>query len=159
MLCRIPVISLIIMTAVALVVIMTTGASAETPAGYVVMPVWNSSLGGHLTTNDMGIYESSIRLSSIDNTIQPGQTVHLKKTVNHFITTLALDLKWYNPKADLSITIFTPTSEQFGPWRDDFDGNIDQRITKDIYNANGIEQGEWEYYVKNWGTEETSYSV
>ena len=152
MLCRIPVISLMIMAIAALFVIMTTGAAAETPAGYVVMPVWSSSLGGNLATNDMGIYESSIRLLSIDSTIQPGQTVHLKKNVDHFITTLTVDLKWYNPKADLSITIFTPTSKQFGPWRDDFDGNIDQRITRDIYNQDGIEQGDWEYYVKNWGT-------
>ena len=141
-----------------LIMIGTAGASAETPAGYLVLPAADSSIGGQFAVQ-MSMHENAIFVLSIDNTISPGQTVHVKKNVDHFITTLNVDLRWDNPNADLSIMIYSPSSGQFGPWRDDFDGKIDQRINKDIYNQGGIEQGDWEYYIKNWGTEETHYSI
>ena len=156
MLCRISCISLTVTVIAMLIVIGTAGASAETPAGYVIMPAADSSVGGQFTAVLPDVHENAIFVLSIDNTISPGQTVHVKKTVDHFITTLNVDLKWDNPNADLSILIYSPSSGQFGPWQD---GKISQRINKDIYNPGGIEQGDWEYYITNWGTEGTHYSI
>ncbi len=152
---RVSHIALSLMAIAVLIVIGTACASAETPSGYVVLP----AAGGQFSAAYTGMHESLIRVMLIDSTIRPGETVHAKKTIDHFITTLSVDLKWDNPNADLSIVIYSPTCRQFGPWRDDFDGIIDRRINKDIYNSGGIEQGDWEYYITNWGTEETHYSV
>lgn len=161
MLCRISCIILAIV-AVAALAAMTAGAAAvspETPSGYAVIPATGSGEGVLFSAAEADMHECSLRVMSIDSTIKPGQTVHVKKNVDHSITTLNVDLKWDSPNADLSILIYSPSSVQFGPWRDSLDGNIDRQINKDIYNQDGIEQGDWEYYIKNWGTEETHYSV
>jgi hypothetical protein len=142
-----------------MIVIGMAGASAETPTGYAIIPVTGNSMEGMFTDSNPGMHESSISLMSIYQSIKPGAVIPVTKNISKFITTLVVDLTWTNKNTDLIITIYSPKSADNGTLYDIDDGKIDQRIIMDIYNSDGIEYGDWHYFIKNIGGEETYFSV
>lgn len=135
-----------------------TAAAAEgtggTAVGYTVSP--------DLAFNEKAMFsaQGGIVLRAVYGNIGPGERVHHTKTVSGDITTLNVDLKWYNPGVGLKLLVYSPGGAQFGPWSDGSDGRLDREINMDIDNPGGIEKGRWEYYViYDTGTERTDYVI
>ena len=104
-------------------------ADSKNNGRYIVVP-------GKSTPMDFGIL-------TISSNIVQAQTNWHYKYVTGYSTSLSIDLDWLSSANSLRLTIYTPSQVPMGPYYDNIDGSVNGRITFDIINYNGLEQGTW----------------
>jgi hypothetical protein len=98
-----------------------------------------------------------------DNELAAGQTAWHQASVSGSPAAFNFDLKWKSSGSDLRVVVYTPDGKVLGPYYDDSDGSVDDRINMEIDNPAGVADGAWsfkvtstgitgkdEYYLKTW---------
>ena len=85
-----------------------------------------------------------ISIQTVYDIITQGETDWYCKYISS--SSFSVYLVWNNPSNSLTLTIYSPNGDVYGPYHDADDGRIDGKITLDVINA---EQGIW--YFKVYG--------
>ncbi|AIY90961.1 peptidase domain protein [Geoglobus acetivorans] len=78
------------------------------------------------------------------DSIKQGETDWFSRYISS--PTFDVYLVWINPSSSLTLTLYSPNGDVYGPFRDSSDGAVDGKIALTVENA---EQGVW--YFKVYG--------
>ncbi|WP_456370006.1 hypothetical protein [Geoglobus sp.] len=85
-----------------------------------------------------------IGINTVYDSIKQGETDWFSRYVSS--PTFDVYLVWINPSSSLTLTLYSPNGDVYGPFRDSSDGAVDGKIALTVENA---EQGVW--YFKVYG--------
>jgi uncharacterized protein YfaP (DUF2135 family) len=104
--------------------------------------------------------DDSIQIKTVTGTITQGQTVWHTKYLGYYTTVLSTHLNWGDTSDSLSLTIYSPDGDTFGPYYDSDDGSVNGRIDVTLKNTGGIPTGTWSYKIYGQSVSGTqTYSV
>ncbi|WP_456477738.1 hypothetical protein [Geoglobus ahangari] len=85
-----------------------------------------------------------IGINTVYDSIKQGETDWFSRYISS--QTFDVYLVWNNPSSSLTLTLYSPNGDVYGPFRDSSDGAVDGKIALTVENA---EQGVW--YFKVYG--------
>ncbi len=83
-----------------------------------------------------------VGINTVYDSIKQGETDWFSRYISSH--TFDVYLIWYNPSSSLTLTLYSPSGDVYGPFRDSSDGVVDGKIALTVENA---ERGVWYFRV------------
>ncbi|WP_342677703.1 hypothetical protein [Methanofollis sp. UBA420] len=90
-------------------------------------------------------------IQSIGGRIYPGETDVINKNIPTGTKRINVNLDWsghpHSSTDSVSLTIYTPDGDQYGPHLDGVDGTINEKISLITSDSSSLPAGIWKFYI------------